>query len=97
MILTATIRSGEASQTKQFTVIVKQQLTAEEIAQADAAGIDLGNLNAVTGNLALPSKGTLGSEIIWSSSDESVVAADGTVKRPTGEEKRSNIDCNRFL
>lgn len=91
VILTATIRSGEASLTKQFTVIVKQQLTAEEIAQADAAGIDLGNLNAVTGNLALPSKGTLGSEIIWSSSDESVVAADGTVKRPTGEEKEVTL------
>lgn len=41
------------------------------------------NLNAVTSDLILRIKGTYGSTITWTSSNESVIRPDGTVIRPT--------------
>ena len=40
------------------------------------------NLNAITSDLILRIKGTYGSTITWTSSNESVIRADGTVIRP---------------
>lgn len=39
--------------------------------------------STVTGNIYLPIKGANGSQIVWSSSNPSVIAADGTVRRTT--------------
>ena len=49
---------------------------------SDTAALDLGDTSAVTDNLPLPTKGAGGSTITWVSSNESVVATDGTVTRP---------------
>ncbi|MBD3945375.1 immunoglobulin-like domain-containing protein [Nocardioides ganghwensis] len=51
-------------------------------AEADAAAIDLGDTTAVTSDLVLPATGTRGTTITWTTSDASVVEADGTVHRP---------------
>ncbi|WP_069385478.1 family 43 glycosylhydrolase [Cellulosimicrobium cellulans] len=73
-------------------------LTAQEVAglaadgaadavQADAAALDLGDTSAVVTDLALPAKGVGGSAVTWASSDDGVVAADGTVTRPAADEE----------
>ena len=83
--LTATISSGEANDTKIFTVTVKQKLTAEEIVKGDKEALVLSGLSAVREDLVLPIAGELGSTITWTSSDENVIAADGKVNRPIGD------------
>ncbi|MFD1150303.1 immunoglobulin-like domain-containing protein [Saccharothrix hoggarensis] len=54
----------------------------EEKGRRDLAAIDLGDLSAVTANLALPVTGPYGSTITWQSGDPSVVSAAGVVTRP---------------
>ncbi|MBW8730851.1 MAG: LamG domain-containing protein, partial [Terrabacter sp.] len=56
--------------------------TAALRVSADAAALGLGDTTAVTDDLSLSPRGAGGSTISWSSSDESVVATDGTVTRP---------------
>lgn len=85
IVLTATITSNDYSETKEFKVVVKQNLTAEEIVANDILGLDLGNLSAVAENLVLPVKGEFGSTIEWKTSDKNVIAKDGVVVRPIGE------------
>lgn len=83
--LTATITAGEASDTKEFEVTVKQQLTADEIVTRDAEALKLTGLAAVSENLVLPTAGESGSSISWISSNPEVIAPDGTVTRPVGD------------
>jgi GH43 family beta-xylosidase len=52
------------------------------VSSDDAAAIDIGDTDAVTGDLVLPTVGAGGSTISWTSSDPDVVGADGTVRRP---------------
>ncbi|MFC7597013.1 family 43 glycosylhydrolase [Terrabacter sp. GCM10028922] len=56
--------------------------TAAVRVTSDAAALDLGDTSAVTDNLPLAAKTAGGSTVTWASSDESVVATDGTVTRP---------------
>src|SRR5215207_2573799 len=56
--------------------------TPGEIAAADASTIAIPNLDDVRGNLTLPSVGALGSSLVWTSSDDAVIDADGVVERP---------------
>jgi beta-xylosidase len=58
-----------------------QPIAAQAVAQ-DSAALDLGDTSAVTANLTLPTTGTYGSSIAWSSSDTSVVSNSGVVTRP---------------
>ena len=83
--LTATIKAGDAQDTKSFEVTVKQQLTAEEIVNGDAEDLMLSGLAAVNENLTLPTSGTRGSTITWTSSNPDIIATDGTVTRPVGD------------
>ena len=73
--------------------IYEYAMTAEEVADQfnipdedkvsrDKEWLDLGDVSAVIDNLTLPTKGAAGSDISWASTDESVIAADGTVTRP---------------
>ncbi len=50
--------------------------------QRDAAALSLGDLSAVTADLALPATGVNGSTIAWSTSKAEVVSATGKVTRP---------------
>jgi len=89
--LTATVTLRAASDTKNFLVTVKAQMTdAQAVAAAKAAlaiGYAPGDADtSVTRNLSLPIPGSAGCAVSWSSSDSSLVAADGTVARPvTGD------------
>ncbi len=57
--------------------------TDEDMAKLDAEAVDFGcNKNYVTGNITLPETGIYGSTIAWESSDEDVIALDGTVAVP---------------
>ncbi|NGY64691.1 1,4-beta-xylanase [Lentzea sp. NEAU-D13] len=56
--------------------------TASERPAADVAALDLGDVSAVTGDLALPAKSPGGSAISWASSRPSVVTPGGVVTRP---------------
>ncbi|OOB75262.1 hypothetical protein AXF41_09135 [Clostridium haemolyticum] len=53
--------------------------------------INLGDLTNVKNNLTLPTKNVNGVEIVWKSSDESVIKYDGTVKRPNADEKDKKV------
>ncbi|MCE6997345.1 family 43 glycosylhydrolase [Saccharothrix sp. S26] len=48
----------------------------------DAADLALGDLSAVTADLALPGKAAYGSTVTWASDNPAVIAADGKVTRP---------------
>ena len=85
MILTATLQSGDVTDTKVFEVTVKQKLTPEEIVNGDAEALTLSGLAAVSDNLNLPSAGEYGSTITWESSEPDIIAADGKVTRPVGD------------
>ncbi|OLT54233.1 hypothetical protein BJF88_09795 [Cellulosimicrobium sp. CUA-896] len=60
---------------------------ADDAVRADAAALDLGDTSAVVTDLTLPAKGVGGSAVTWTTSDDGVVAADGTVTRPAAGEE----------
>jgi len=81
-ILTATITSGEVSDTKEFTVTVAGKETAADMVQFDKAALDLGDMSAVVSDIELPAVGSVrNSAITWSTSDASVVTEDGKITR----------------
>jgi hypothetical protein len=88
--LTATITKGTASDTKTFTVTVLKlpQSDAEAVTEAkedltgdSILGTNL-SLDTVTDNLNLYTSGSEDTTIQWASSDDSVIATNGTVHRP---------------
>ncbi|WP_270171970.1 immunoglobulin-like domain-containing protein [Paenibacillus sp. SYP-B4298] len=87
--LTATIAKGASTQTKEFTLNVLRldQYNDAEAVEEDAAALRLTYNGAdtaagVVNPLGLPTAGANGSVVTWTSSDTTVVAADGTVTRP---------------
>ena len=89
--LTATLSSGNVTDTKVFKVTVKQNLTAKEIVKGDTEALALGGLSSVRDDLTLPTEGELGSTITWKSSDPEIIAEDGKVTRPVGEKKEVTL------
>ena len=83
VILTATLKYGEATDTKDFHVKVLANPTDEEIAKHDVEKIDLGNLDNVFDDIDLPTSGEWGSRITWVSSNPDIIDSDGQVTRPT--------------
>jgi len=88
--LTATITVGSASDTKDFVLTVKAQMTDADAVAAAKAALDIGYaagdaIDTVTQNLSLPTTGLDGCTVAWASSDPAV-NIDGTVSRPpTGD------------
>ncbi|WP_029069292.1 LamG-like jellyroll fold domain-containing protein [Jonesia quinghaiensis] len=64
-------------------------LTGNAAVKAVAKAIDLGDTKNVTANLTLPTKGTGGTSIVWSSSNDAVVTSTGTITRPAVGEQPS--------
>src|SRR5262249_31646994 len=62
-----------------------QNRTSRQVMQDVAASLSLPT-SAKDGVLDLPSRGTRAANIAWSSSDEGIIAADGTVTRPNAGE-----------
>ncbi|MFD2839904.1 LamG-like jellyroll fold domain-containing protein [Populibacterium corticicola] len=66
-----------------------QTMSQKEAVKAVTKAIDLGNIQAVTGNLTLPTSGTHGTTITWKTSDSAVVTDTGVTTRPgVGESPR---------
>ncbi|MDY7991326.1 immunoglobulin-like domain-containing protein [Paenibacillus polymyxa] len=80
--LTATIAKGSASDTQTFEVTVAK-ITAQDTLNQAADTLSLGDLSALTENISLPLSGYGGAQIEWSSSKPLVIAADGTLTRPS--------------
>ncbi|MGW8440046.1 immunoglobulin-like domain-containing protein [Paenibacillus sp. S33] len=80
--LTATIAKGSASDTQTFEVTVAK-ITAQDTLNQAADTLSLGDLSALTKNISLPLSGYGGAQIEWSSSKPLVIAADGTLTRPS--------------
>jgi hypothetical protein len=86
--LTATITLPSASDTKNFIVTVKAQMTDDEAVAAAKAALQIGyaqgdSANSVSQNLTLPTSGSSQCSIGWTSSDPDVVSIAGTVQRPS--------------
>lgn len=56
--------------------------TEAQVVNAVAAELSLGNTSAVTANLALPTRGTRGAVIAWTSSNPAVISNTGVVTSP---------------
>ncbi|URJ40208.3 immunoglobulin-like domain-containing protein [Paenibacillus polymyxa] len=80
--LTATITKGSASDTQTFEVTVAK-ITAQDTLNQAADTLSLDDLSALTENISLPLSGYGGAQIEWSSSKPLVIAADGTLTRPS--------------
>jgi hypothetical protein len=86
--LTATLTSNDVTDTKVFTLIVKQQLTDADKVAADKAVLAISytegdSADSVTSKLTLPTTGVNGSTITWVSNSPTVISDDGkTVTRP---------------
>lgn len=80
--LTATIAKGSTSDTQTFEVTVAK-ITAQDSLNQAADILSLGDLSALTENISLPLSGYAGAQIEWSSSKPLVIAADGTLTRPS--------------
>jgi Concanavalin A-like lectin/glucanases superfamily/Bacterial Ig-like domain len=86
--LTATITSHSYSDTDPFLLTVQPALSDAARVAADKAALTIGfgpgdRASIVTGNISLPTSGTNGSTITWSSSDTSVISNSGGVTVPT--------------
>ena len=86
--LTATITSHSYSDTKAFVLNVQPAITDASRIAADKAALTIGfgpgdSAASVTGNISLPTSGTDGSTITWSSSNTSVISNSGGVTVPT--------------
>ena len=77
--LTATITSGSATDTKEFTVTVKAQSADPNVDKVAADKAELTIITTAYKNLTLPTEGTEGSAITWASSNEEVIATNGTI------------------
>lgn len=66
-------------------------LSDQEVVDAVAADLTLPGTGAVVADLELPTVGTHGATITWTSSDESVVTADGAVTRPSEQEGDATV------
>ncbi|OWA35555.1 arabinanase [Saccharibacillus sp. O16] len=57
-------------------------LSDEQVVKQVAEGLNLGDTTKVTADLKLPTLGSRGASISWSSSDEKVVSSSGVIQRP---------------
>ncbi len=80
--LTATLTRGTATDTKTFGATVLPAEGDQEKADADAAAINIPDVDDIRGNITLPTSGSHGSTIAWASDNESVIETDGVVHRP---------------
>ncbi|KUO14578.1 family 43 glycosylhydrolase [Streptomyces dysideae] len=80
--LTATLKKGAVTDTKSFDVTVLAAFDDATATRQAAESLTVHNLDDVRGNLPLPTAGSHGTEVTWSSAQPDVVSADGVVHRP---------------
>jgi hypothetical protein len=89
--LTATITSHEASDTADFPVAVKGQMSDADAVAAAKAALNIAyapddSAASVTQNVTLPANGIDGCSIIWASDTPATVATNGVVTQPPNDE-----------
>jgi arabinan endo-1,5-alpha-L-arabinosidase len=62
-----------------------------DMLQAAVAELNLGDISAVRDNLSLPRSGAFAADISWQSSDNSIIAPDGTVTRPGAAQNDAEV------
>lgn len=80
--LTATIKRGNAVDTKEFHLTVLAELSDEEAVAVDKAALTVAHADGVTAKLTLPSTGANRSVITWESDHSVNLRPDGMVSRP---------------
>lgn len=82
--------TGDNNKAINMTYITIKEAGEKTLAQTDADAISVPE--TTSGNIELPSKGSkAGSEITWSSSNESVITKDGKVTRPASGESDAKV------
>lgn len=95
--LIASIASNGITDTKLFTLVVKQQLSDADKVAADKAALAItfavgDSAGSVTSKLTLPALGVNGSTVTWVSSSPTVISNDGkTVTRPAAGLGDANV------
>ncbi|MDO5398370.1 MAG: rhamnogalacturonan acetylesterase [bacterium] len=74
-------------QEKVFTLTVPGDPDDNAAAAGAKEALTLGDLSAVKNDIELPMRGIRGTSIIWTTSDEAVITADGKVTRAPGQDK----------
>ncbi|WP_138754449.1 immunoglobulin-like domain-containing protein [Paenibacillus sinopodophylli] len=82
VVLTATIKRGNAVETKTFNATVLAQLADADAVATDKAALVLPDLSAVTAKLTLPKAGPNQTVISWKSDFPVNLRPDGMVSRP---------------
>ncbi|MDX8045305.1 immunoglobulin-like domain-containing protein [Gracilibacillus sp. S3-1-1] len=80
--LTATIKQGNAVQTKVFDVTVIEMFSDEQAVKEDMQALKIPHPDSVTSKLTLSTSGENDTEISWQSSDNFHLRSDGMVSRP---------------
>lgn len=80
--LTATITKNGVTDTREFDVTVKAQLSEADSVKKDKDAIYIGNVFTVDADLKLPAAGENGSTITWQSNNTAIITNDGKVTRP---------------
>jgi len=92
VVLTATLEKNGLTLTKEFVVkVLKQAATDLESVTTAKHALEVGyqagdSASGVTQNLDLASMGSFDTTVTWSSDNNALIAADGTVTRPTNAE-----------
>jgi hypothetical protein len=80
VLLTATLSKNGVTITKEFAAKVLPYFTDKFSVSMDSASLNLaGNLNLLRSNLILPTTGTEGSSITWSTNAPELLSASGTI------------------
>ncbi|TQE26878.1 hydrolase [Streptomyces ipomoeae] len=90
--LTATLKKGTVTDTKTFEVTVLPAFDDKTATEQAAEALSVHNLDDVRGNLTLPTDGTYGTKVAWSSANADVVAADGVVHRPSHGDGATTVE-----
>ncbi|ELS51513.1 family 43 glycosylhydrolase [Streptomyces viridochromogenes] len=90
--LTATLKKGTVTATKTFEITVLPDFDDRTAAEQAAASLTVHNLDDVRGNLTLPTTGSYGTDVTWSSAQPDVISADGLVHRPAHGTGATTVD-----
>ncbi|VXB56048.1 Beta-xylosidase [Aeromicrobium sp. 9AM] len=89
--LTATLTRGSASDTKTFQATVLPAEGDQQKADADAAAINIPDIDDIRGNITLPTSGSHGTAIAWESDNASVIDTTGVVHRPANGSSAATV------
>ena len=90
--LTATLKKGSVTDTKTFEVTVLPDFDDRTAAEQAAQALTVHNLDDVRGNLTLPTTGSYGTDVTWSSARPDVVSADGVAHRPAHGDGATTVE-----